>query len=385
MKLAIIKFTFVLHNPFPFCMEATVEDIKQQVFGIQPTPATEKPDTPSLEGGSPVVENSSTVVDEAGSIRGEENGAPAAVVAPDYSAYLKETFGVDKADDIKSQLARIQQLEAQAQTPAEFQFANDQAKLLANAINSGNFQPLKEYVDTQLMLSNTEGMTEEQKLKLYIKIQNPLFNDSLVNEEYDEVYGVDEDADERAKLRVQQKRINDVNAAQQLFTDKKVKVVLPEIKAQTNEDPDYTAWKANQEKQNADRTENDEAYTKISPKDITNTFKFNDEANKLAFDVSFEPDAESFGEVLNTVMDDQKFLAMYANQDGSLDRSKFLRDIYNARNIDKIANQIMIQAVNQTKAWMLKTQKNITDTSVRNFDTPEPTDIDRARQQIFGK
>jgi hypothetical protein len=367
-------------------METTVEEIKQQVFGIQPAPATEKPaetsastETASTEGGSTSPETSDTTVNQDGAIN-----QPAAIT-PDYSAYLKETFGVEKADDIKSQLARVQQLEAQAQTPAEYQFANEQAKLLANAINSGNFQPLKEYVDTQLMLSNTEGMTEEQKLKLKIKMENPLFSDALVQEEYDEVYGVDEDADERAKLKIQQKRMNDVNAAQQLFNDKKSKVVLPEIKAQTNEDPEYTAWKANQERQNADRTENETAYTKISPKDITNTFKFNDEANKLAFDVSYEPDAESFGEVLNTVMDDQKFLSMYANQDGSLDRAAFLKDIYNARNLDKIVNQAIVQAVNQTKAWYLKTQKNITDTGVRNFDTPEPTDVDRLRGQIFGK
>jgi hypothetical protein len=76
---------------------------------------------------------------------------------------------------------------------------------------------------------------------------------------------------------------------------------------------------------------------------------------------------------------------MYAAQDGSLDRKAFLKDFYNARNIDKIVNQAIVQAVNQTKSWFLKTQKNITDTSVRHFETPEPTDVDRLRGQIFGK
>jgi hypothetical protein len=41
-----------------------------------------------------------------------------------------------------------------------------------------------------------------------------------------------------------------------------------------------------------------EIYARISPKNVSSNFKFNDEANKLSFEVPFEPDAESFNKTV---------------------------------------------------------------------------------------
>jgi hypothetical protein len=240
------------------------------------------------------------------------------------------------------------------------------------------------------MLSSLDGMSDEQLLKLHIKIQNPKFNDKHVDEEYNEMYvlnedEIDESRVERERLKMEQKKSDQVQAAKTLFAEKKSKIVLPEIKAAVSEDPEYTAWKQQRDQQDAQRAANPEAYSKLVPKDIAKTFKFNDEANKLAFDISYEPDAESFGATIATILDDEKFLSNFAGQDGSLDRNKFAEVFYNGLNIEKIVNNAIVQTVNQTKLWFLKNQKNIGDGGVlRDFNMQPETEVQKLRNKVFG-
>lgn len=370
-----------------------VQSIKQQVFGAAPisSPAVaETPATPEASAnGTQNNPNPDTAAPDAAQIL--KSDTPSPTPAFDHTSFLKDNFGYEKAEDIKSQLARISELEQKANTPAEYQYASDQAKALAYAINSGNFAPIKEFVDTQMMLSNTEGMNEEQQLKLLIKMRNPLFSDKLVDEEYNDQYvlneeDVDESRLERERLKLAQKRIDDARQAQTTFSERKAKISLPNIPTQTaDDDPAYVAWKASQDKIEAQRKENDAAYAQITAKDLANSFQFNDEANKMKFDVSFEPDAQSLSEIVSTITDEDKFTAMFAGQDGSPDRNKFAKVIYDGLNIQKIVNASIVEAVNKTKLWFLANQKNIGDNIVRNYNVPEQSDVDRLRQQVYSK
>lgn len=114
-------------------------------------------------------------------------------------------------------------------------------------------------------------------------------------------------------------------------------------------------------------------------------FKFNDEASKLAFDVAYEPDKESFDKAIANASDMQTYFANYYAEDGSPKREEFLRDLYAGQNITKIVSEAIKQATNQTKAWFLKNQKNIGDGTQRNFVPVQPTEIDNLRQAVFGK
>jgi len=371
--------------------DVSLDVIKQQVFDKAPEVKVEA--SPAPAATAPAQQTVAGPTEEkpvSNPIPPQENQSTPSPSAFDPSTFLKETFGVDNADAIKQQISRVKELEEKAKTPAEYAYANEQAKLLATAINSGDFKPVKEYIDTQLMLSSLEGMTEDQQLKLYIKMQNPLFNDKLVEEEFNDMYvlneeEVDESRVERERIKIAQKKMNDVAAAKAFFDAKKSKITLPEIKAQAEVvDPEYAAWKEQQSKIDADRGENVEAYSKLTPQDIASTFKFNDEANKLAFDISYEPDADSLRETLSTVTDDKKFLADYAGQDGSLDRKKFLQHIYAGRNLEKIANSLIVQAVNQTKKWFLMNQKNVNDPVVRNYNEAPQSEVQALRDKVFG-
>jgi len=102
-------------------------------------------------------------------------------------------LGYASEDDFK---AAYQELKTKAETPAtkeEIKFANDESKRIYEAIAAGKTKEVKSYLEAQELLSNVDSMDNEAKLKLYIKMQNPKFNQDLVNDEYTELYTLSED------------------------------------------------------------------------------------------------------------------------------------------------------------------------------------------------
>ena len=219
----------------------------------------------------------------------------------------------------------------------------------------------------------------------------------IINEQYTKPEkpvrdSLDEDDEYNAKVakwqsqcdQIDRKIIREAKMAKPDLLKYKTELVYPEI--QKPDTVEATKKAQQQEAEIAEMQKADkEAYSKLSPQDVTMVFKFNDEASKLAFDISFVPDKESFGKVVENASDLQKHLLSYYDKDGNPDRIRYAKDLYAGQNIEKIVTEAIVQATNQTKAWFLKNQKNIGDGTQRNFVLPPTTDIDRLRQQVFGK
>ncbi len=112
--------------------------------------------------------------------------------------------------------------------------------------------------------------------------------------------------------------------------------------------------------------ETKEAYKSFTPKDIETRINFNDEANKIAFEFHYEPEAEGFKQSLDLVTDTQKYFEKYKNSDGSPNRKQFLQDIYFIQNKEKI----IMAAMNQAKNATLKAQ--LPDNSQGSFQRQQP-------------
>lgn len=373
-------------------MEVNLDEYRAQVFGTQsPT------HTPIPESAAPVTEtvaetntDTATVDPALPEVTVDPVVTDPVIAAPDYKSYLKENFNYEDAEQLKADLKAFKE---KAETPAEIAFANEESKKIHQLLREGKSKEVKAYLDAQDLLSNLDGMNSEQQLKLYIKMQNPLFDQELIEDEYKSLYSIDEtDLEDdplklrKEKVRLQQRLSNDVEKAKEYFTQYKTKIELPDIspKAEAAKDEAYENWKAQIAQQDSVATKTAEAYLKLSPKQAVSTFKFNDEASKLSFDTTFEPDTDSFANTTSLLADGEKLFAKYANQDGSLDHLRMAKDLYNGQNIDKIATEIMKQSVNSTKAWFLKNQKNIGDGVQRDFVVPPTTDIQKLKQQVFG-
>jgi hypothetical protein len=384
--------------------EVDVEAYRSQVFGNgtqssthapTPPPSTETPATPK-----PTVEN----IVEPSTVKPDTPPAVVAAPIPDTTALVdenlivKEKLGYDTWDAAK---AEIDALKLKASTPAEIKFANDQSKLAYEALLEGKMDVVYEILDTQKKIAEVATMKSADAIKLHIAQTNKGYKQIDVEDVFEEKYSypekpikgeLEDDADfeakeekwKAAKEKIDRRIERDAATAKTELTKLSAELKLPEISkpATSANVPDEQQILADQKADAAVK----EAYSKISPKDMVMVFKFNDEASKLAFDIAYEPDKESFESAVSIASDfNNKFWESYYDKDGNPDRIKFLQDLHAGRNIQKIVSEAIVQAVNQERIRALKFQKNIGDGTQRNYTVQQPTEVDKLRQQVFSK
>lgn len=370
---------------------------KEQVFG-----ATTQSPTPPPTNGTPAsttvaVVEPTTVIPDAiipTSTKVEDDEIV------DADIYLNQQLGVNTWEEAKAALTELSQLREAAKTPAEIKYANEQSKQIHEAILAGEIDKVYDFIDTQKKLASVETMKPADAIKLHIQQTNRSYKPIDVEDVFEEKYSypekpvqrleeLDTDFSERehkwesAKEKIDRRIERDAATAKAELSKLSAELKLPDIPK-----PKVTAPQVNEEEQkelqriNAETTA---AYSKLSPKDIQMVFKFNDKASKLAFDIAYEPDKESFDNAVAIASDfDNKFWKTYFGEDGSPKRTEFLRDLYAGRNVQKIVSEAIVQAVNQERIRALKSQKNIGDGMQRNYVLPPVTETEKLRQAVFG-
>jgi len=296
----------------------------------------------------------------------------------DYNLFVKEIFGKETVDDVKAEWMELQALKAQPKTAEEIKFANEESKRVYENLLAGNTKLVKKHLDAQELLEGVDTMGDEQKLKLYIKLQNPLFSDKLVEEEYEELYNLDEFAIEehkleREKIKLQQRKINDTVKAAEYFAQYSSKLELPEINKAPQQkivDESYEAYKASM-------TSADEAYNNITvPKvnalketDIPLKVSVNDANNQMQFDVSIEPTKEDFIKAKEGALGIMNYITGKCyDKDGNLDATKLARIVLLNDNFDKYVQSAARQAVNAERKRVIALEATGGSSGQRNYD-----------------
>ncbi len=314
----------------------------------------------------------------------------------DANEYLKSTLGYDDWETAK---ADIDALRKKAATPAEIKYANEQSRLLHEAIVAGKTEDVLDILDTQRKLAAVDKMNATDAIKLHIQQNNKTYSPIDIQDVFEEKYAYPEkpvfdetkedetefkareDKWKQAKEKIDRRIERDAATAKGELAKLSAELKLPEIPKPQGEAP--TNEEEQKELQRL-QAETKEAYSKLSPKDVTMLFKFNDEASKLAFDVSYEPDKESFDKAITLASDMQAFFSNYYDKDGNPDRIRFAKDLYAGQNIEKIVTEAMVAAVNQERVRSLKYQKNIGDGLRKDFVIPPETDVQKLKKQVFG-
>ena len=373
--------------------EQEIAAYKEQVFPgngqsiIQP-PTPPPVDTPPITDTPPVTDK---IVDT----------PPPVDNPPVVTNELKEKLGFEDWDAAQAAIADLKQ---KAETPAEKEFANEQSKLAYSYLKEGKTKELKQFLETQEKLESftSAEVTEDTApdiIKLGMQLKHKDLSPKEIDYKFNKEFGIpkepvqkNDELDEEFEARKEewQEKVNDIKMnlmieaklAKPELVKTKAELVLPDI---SKPDADYEQYKASRADQPQRDAETKEAYSKISTKDVAMVFKFNDEALKLAFDVTYEPDKESFDKSVSLASDLNSFLSNYYGKDGSPDRTRFLKDLYAGQNIQKIVTEAMVEAVNAERARFLRTQKNISTDGQRNYVVPPQTDVDKLREQVFGK
>ena len=276
---------------------------------------------------------------------------------------LKEKFQYASAEDAIREIEELRGFKTNP-TKEELKFANDEMKRIYEYISEGKEDEVAKYVAGRQLIKDIDSKTPEEKLKLQIQLQNPLFDKELIEDEYKSLYTIDEKSpkvlDEygeidptklkKETLRLQQRIANDVEQAAETFNKFKSKIELPPLTKQVDED--YVSFKEQQELAAKAAQEAVEVYSKLTPESIETVINFNDEANKIKFDFSYKPDLDSFNQAKEMVSDTDKFWSQFRNQDGSPNREKFFTFVYKGMAADKMIKE----AMNQTKNATIKAQ-----------------------------
>jgi len=358
-------------------------------FGEQP-PATapstiqETSESPNQEGAS--VENPQPTIQPT-----EE------VVDP--AVWLKSELGVDSVDAVKAALQELNQLREKANTPAEIAYANEEAKKWHTYIKEGKEDELLNSLQGRKMVKNLETMSDEQKLKLYIRMQNPRFDDELVQDEYDSLYKLNEEKfrnelDEvdqlrlrKEKLRMEQRIENDVAKASEYFSQYKTKIELPDLPSSKQDiDQDYLDYKASiaQSRQDYGNVIVP-SVSSLKETDVQFTIKVDDPNSQMQFDVSITPDVNDFNTAKKESLDLFGYITKtYYDDKGNFNAAKLNRAILLEKNFDKYAQSIARQAVNAERKRVVSKETG-EGGLVRNFNVnpQQMTELQKEAERAF--
>jgi len=165
-------------------------------------------------------------------------------------------------------------------------------------------------------------------------------------DEMDEEFEVRKQAHQSQVSEIMMDKMIEAKIAKKELEAAKPKLVLPTIEDSVDEN--YAQYlKALEDSKNVNQEAID-VYNKLTATDIEKKMPFIDEANKIAFEFQYQPDAETYAEATAIAKDFNLFWDKFRNQDGTPDRKKFLSAIAFAINPEKALMEAMKQSKNAT-------------------------------------
>jgi len=312
---------------------------------------------------------------------------------------FKEKFGYETPDAAIAEIERLRAFEA-APPPQPYKFENAESEALAKAINAGNISEIHSILDQRLKIDSlTEGeMTPEKAadvVKLGMQLKYKDLSPKEIDHKFNKTYAFpakpvqtsDEEPEEyQARVAnwqavVDEKQMDlmiDAKLAKPELQTAKTKLVFPEISQSVDEE--YVQWKKAIEDNAKQAEQTALAYKTFTPKTIETKINFNDEANKIAFEFQYEPDAKGFAESQEMAADVTKFWKQFINPDGNPNREKFLKAVHFMSHQD----EIILSAINQGKNAAIKASlpDNTQGGLVRQLpQTQEPNELDKMMRE----
>jgi len=329
----------------------------------------------------------------------ETTSAPEAVATT--FEILKEKFSYETPDDAIREIEELRQFKATPQI-VEPKYENEQSKKIVQALQAGKMDEVFQVLNEQRTIDRlvTTDVTKEtagEIIKLSMQLKHKDLTPQEIDYKFNKQFGIPKEpvelvteTEEEFKERhdqwkeqvadVEMNRIIEAKTAKPELEVAKSKLVIPDITVQ--EDNDYAQWKNLMSEQSKINAVIEEEYKGITPKDVETKLDFNDEANKIAFQFQYEPDADSFKQTVEMATDVDKFLNSFVSE-GKFDKRGFLEAVHFAKNKDRILLEAMKQSKNATIKSSLPDNNGGTQ---RQFPSmQEPSDLDKQMQMSLGQ
>jgi len=324
----------------------------------------------------------------------ETVNAPAetSAVAPTFEI-LKEKYQYQSPEDA---IKEIDEYRKYKENPvAEIEFENEESKKLFEVIKAGKTKEayaiqakqieLEELTSEPITKENAEKVIKtamKYKYGLDAELIDRRFNKQFPIPKQPKVLDTETDAEFEERMNdwkeevanIEKDKIIEANILKPELESHKSKLVLPDIDEDV--DPDYLAWKEQQDNGLRLHEEAVQAYKTFTPKTIETKINFNDEANKVAFEFQHEPSVEDFGKAVDMVTNFDNFFKQFIGQDGKPDRKGFLEAIYFALNKDKIITDAINQSKNATIKSRIPNNNNGNGLNRQSPQTMEVSELD---------
>jgi hypothetical protein len=323
-------------------------------------------------------------------------------VVVDHFGVLKEKFQYNSAEDA---IAEIENLRKLKDAPLGVEdFENEESLKLFRAFQAGKKDEVYNYLSKtnqidSLLSKEITPETAADYVKLGMQLKYPDLTEKEISFKFNKQFAIppkpaqtpdEEPADYQARLEAWQQVADDkqmellieAKFAKPEVAKSKQSIVFPEI----TDDDGYIQYKKMleqkpqiQEQQAKLDAETKAFYKAATPKGIETKVDFEDAQNKINFQFQYEPDPEGFAKAVEMASDIDKLWAQFYNQDGTPDRNKFLKFIYNGMNAEKLALEALKQSKNATIKASLPDNSSggLNRQLVTNY---EPSEIDKQMQ-----
>lgn len=302
----------------------------------------------------------------------------------DADVYIKEQLGFDTLDAAKAAIAEWNDLREKAKTPAEYKYANDQSKKIAEAINAGDDESIWRYLDQKRKITNGKSLDAANKahaadiIKLSMQLQNPDLSSEDVDYKFRKQFGVpkkpvqtvEQDDDEYAQIvsdweervrDIERDMIIEAKMAKPKLAEYELKVVLPDIPKTENANP--APAPPTPEELAAQQADRQRYLTATEAgiknfKEIKTLVKDEEVEIPVAYLISDEERAKAKTVVESLYGGFDYFLDRWKNQDGSLNETKLVEDILLLENSQKMFQKIANESAAKRMAHKITASKN---------------------------
>lgn len=314
----------------------------------------------------------------------------------DADAYWK---GLGFENEEKGKVTLQELLKLKENPPVkELEFPDEVSKKYYKYIKEGKEDELYKSLHIKQQIKDIDTMNDEQRLKLFIKMNNPLYDQELIEAKFKRDYSFDEndfkDDDGNitdaiglrlAKIDAIQKQQSDAAKANEFFNQYKEKINLPDIEpAKVNVDPDYEDYKAS-------IASSTEAYTNViapalnslKESDVLMGFNLNDQNNQMQIEGSVTIDPADFEAAKKAALNYMEYMnTSFYDKDGKFQPANVVRAILRDKNWDKYTSSIARQAVNAERKRVIE-KETPGNGNTKNYSVELPSELQELEKMVF--
>jgi hypothetical protein len=323
----------------------------------------------------------------------------------DPKDWLKREFDTDDIQVLKQEREELRKLRETAQTPAEIKYANEQSKLLHEAILAGKEDVVYDFLDKKKRISSSDKMSAADVIKLNLNLKNPHYDSQDVEDIFLEQYThpkkpvqatteLDEDFQAREQEwksevdRINRKIERDAKDAKVELAKYPLELVLPDIpkkespKAQAEPTPEELA------KESAYK----DTFLKSADNSVKNFtgFSTNVKDKDVDYAISYGTSKEENDFVSNQIRvfaegnyNANDLLAQrWVNEDKTINTDQMTKDLHLLFHGEKAFQKMASDSAAQRLELYLKEKRNVNLTDIKQGDDFTPNNNQTEHQKM---